>query len=162
MRLSQPEQQQQQQQPQRPHAGVAASLFRQPIAATSTPLPAELFSGLSFLLTGFDDPAERHRVGQDITVHGGLVVYSIPQPRVRACLLWACVAAYVLLEGEQTQAINDMTDASVLQMLDGQQLVLVARRPWKETVQEKSMLAAVAGCAVAKPEWVAACIQVWL
>ena len=45
-------------------------------------------------------------------------------------------------------------------MLRGQQLVLVAGRSWNETVQDKSMLAAVTGCAVAKPEWVAACIQV--
>ena len=45
-------------------------------------------------------------------------------------------------------------------MLGDQQLVLVAGSPWNETVQDKSMLAAVTGCAVAKPEWVAACIQV--
>ena len=54
----------------------------QPAAAPGPVPPAELFSGLSFMLTCFDQPADRHRVAQDITLHGGLVASSIPQPRV--------------------------------------------------------------------------------
>ena len=113
------------------------------------------------MLTCFNQPADRHRVAQDITLHGGLVASSIPQPRVRHCSL--CKPSGLHLHRFRSCDIVckvRLTYNWRMQMLRGQQLVLVAGRPWNETVQDKSMLAAVTGCAVAKPEWVAACIQV--